>query len=574
MVFKMKNQQIAEVFKQIADILEIKGENFFRIRAYRRAAQNIENLTEDIDVLLKEKKLDIPGVGTDLSQKIQEMIDTGRLDYFDKIKKTIPSGLLEIMTIPGVGPKTTKLLYDNLSIDSVSKLERAAKKHKLRGVFGLKEKTEENILQGIELIKQGHSCILLSVAMAAAAEIMDKLKKLKLVKKINVAGSLRRKKQTIRDIDILISSTQEEKVIDEFCRLAPVKKILAKGQTKSAILTNNGIQVDLRVVKPDSFGAALVYFTGSKAHNIHIRELAKKRGLKINEYGVFLEKTGKKVAGKTEQDVYKALNLAFIEPEMREDTGEVEASQKHKLPRLVTLADIKADMHMHSNWSDGAYSIEDMAKTAQKRGYTYIVITDHSQSLGIAHGLSPERLKQQINEIRALNKKFKNFKIFSGAEVDIKSDGSLDFEDKLLERLDVVLAAVHTGFKQSKEQLTQRIVKAMQNKFVNIIVHPFGRLINERASYELDFEQIIKAAKDTNTALEINSYPKRLDLDDVHVRRAKQMRVMLAIGTDSHTIEQMNMMELGISVARRGWLEKKDVLNCLSQAEFLNRIKK
>ncbi len=571
---KVKNSEIAQVFKKIADILEINNENPFRIRAYRRAAQNVENLTEDLSVLVAQERLNVPGVGQDLAGKIKEMVNTGSLEYFEKIKKTIPAGLFEMMDIPGLGPKTVRSLYDKLKIDSIRKLERAARNHKIRGLFGFKEKTEENILRGIELIKQGRARMFLFTAMNIAEKIVGSLKKLKVVKNIAVAGSLRRREETVGDIDILVTSTHPEKVIAVFTSLADVEETLAKGPTKASIYTKGRVQVDLRVVSPDSFGAALCYFTGSKAHNIRIRDLAKKSGLKINEYGVFNERTDKKIAGKTEKDIYKALKLPFIAPEIRQDTGEIEAAKIHNLPRLVRPEDIKADLHVHSNWSDGAHPIEGIAKAAQAQGHRYMVISDHSQSLGIARGLTPLRLKKQIAEIKTLNKKFKNFRILCGAEVDIKSDGRLDFDNEMLKKLDVVLAAIHSGFKQSKEQLTQRLIKAMQNKYVNIIVHPFGRLISERAAYELDFEEILKVAKKTNTALEINCYFKRLDLDFKYVRRAKETGVLLAIGTDSHILEQLKMIELGVSVARRGWLQKKDLLNSLSCGEFLKRIRK
>lgn len=570
----MLNQEIAQIFRKISEILELKDENPFRIRAYLRAAQNIENLTEDIQVLVEGKRLKIPGIGQDLAGKIEEIVKTGKLEFYEKLKKTIPLGLLEILNIPGVGPKKAKLLYDKLGIDSVPKLETAAKNHKLREIFGLKEKTEENILQGIAFLKQAEERILLSTAMAVAGEIINQLKKLKEIKQIFAAGSLRRRKETIRDIDILATASSSRKIMDVFCSLPQANKVLAKGKTKSAILIKDGIQVDVRVVKPDSFGAAMCYFTGSKAHNIRIRDLAKRKGLKINEYGVFEEKTKRRIAGKEEKDIYQTLKLDYIEPELREDRGEIEAAQEHKLPKLVTPNDIKSDLHIHSKWSDGMLTIEEIAKFCQGLGYEYMVITDHSQSLGIARGLTPQSLSKQIEEIKSLDKKMKNFRILCGAEVDIKADGSLDFADDTLKKLDVVLAAIHSGFKQSQEQLTSRILKAMQNRFVNIIVHPFGRLIGERAAYELDFDKILKMAKKTNTALEINAYAKRLDLDDIHVRRVKELGVRLAIGTDSHTAEQLKMMSLGVFVARRSWLEKKDVLNCFSCDEFLMKIKK
>ncbi|MCG2703001.1 MAG: DNA polymerase/3'-5' exonuclease PolX [Candidatus Omnitrophica bacterium] len=570
----MNNKEIAEIFWAIADILEIKDENFFRIRAYRRAAQNIENIADDINVLAREQRLNIPGVGADLARKIKELVETGRLAYFETLSQSLPAGLLQIMTIPGVGPKTTKLLYEQLKIDSVDALEKAAKNHEIAGLFGLKEKTEENILKGIALIRQSHEKILLPEAMRIAGLIIADIKKVKEAKQISIAGSLRRQKETVRDIDILVGSNQPQKVTDAFMRSEVAAEVLARGATKSAIRTHEGIQVDMRVVAPDSFGAALVYFTGSKEHNIRIRELAKKKKLKINEYGVFEEEGGRCLAGRTEEDVYRILGLVYIEPELREDTREVEAAAAGKLPKLIKLKDVRGDLHVHSHWSDGTASIAAMAAAAQAKGYEYMVISDHSQWLGVAKGLTPGRLAQQKKEIEALNKKLKNFTILRGTEVDIKSDGTLDFADDVLSGLDIVLAAIHSGFKQSREQITERLVKAMQNPYVNIIVHPSGRLINERAAYDFDFEAVLNTAKKTNTALEVNCYPKRLDLDDRHVRKAKEAGVLIALGTDSHAPEQFNSMCLGVSVARRGWLEKKDVLNCLSCKELRKRIKK
>lgn len=562
------------MFRVIADILEIKDENFFRIRAYRNAAGHIENLTQDLNDFNQAGLQDIPGVGADLSAKIIEMLKSGKLEYFEELKKSIPCGLLDIMDIPGIGPKTTKLLYEKLRIDSIDSLEKAARSGLIAGLPGLKEKTQENILKGILLIKQKPEKILFSYAQNTAENIISSLKKLKEIKQACIAGSLRRGKETVRDIDILAASLSAEKAMELFTGLDLVKDVIAKGPAKSSIRTKDGIQVDLRVVDPKSFGAALVYFTGSKEHNIRIRELAKKNNLKINEYGVFDLKTDKIAAAEKEEDIYAALGLSFIPPELREDRGEVEAAKIKKLPKLITLSDIKADLHVHSEWSDGNASISVMAETAFKKGYEYMVISDHSQGLGIARGLNPQRLYKQIDEIKTLNKKFKKFRILSAAEVDIKSDGTLDFSEDVLKDLDVVLAAVHSGFKQSSREMTKRLVKAMENRYVNIIVHPTGRLINERPRYEFDFEEVVKTAKDTNTALEINCYPKRLDLDDIHARRAKQEGVRISLGTDAHSAEQFEFMRLGVMVGRRAWLEKKDVLNCLSCEEFLKKIKK
>jgi len=577
---KMKKLEIARIFNEIADMLELKDENPFRIRAYRKAAQNIESLAEDLEEVAKRDELQkIPGIGADLALKIKNFLESGNIDFYEKIKKETPAVLLEMITIPGIGPKTAKLLYNKLRIKSLSDLEKKARRHKISGLPGLKDKTEENILKGIELITKGKERMLLSMASFVADGVVAKLKKLPEVKKISPAGSLRRMKETIKDIDILVISQKPTKVMNIFTAFPQVKQILAHGPTKSSILTKENIQVDVRVMEKDSFGAALVYFTGSKEHNIRLRKLAMEKGLKVNEYGVFSARGGKKkakkrLAGKREEDIYKILEMPFIPPELRKDQGEIEAALKDKLPKLVEPKDIKGDLHTHSDWSDGNYAIEEMVEAAKRRGYEYIAITDHSKSLKIAGGLSNKDRLEQIKLIRKLNKKFKGIEILAGAEVDILDDGSLDYNDDILKELDIVIAAIHIGFKQTREKLTRRTISAMKNRCVNIIAHPTGRLLGSRAPYEIDMEKVLKAAKDTNTAIEINAYPERLDLNDVGCRRAKGLGVMLALATDAHMTEHLDNMRYGISVARRGWLEKKNLLNSLSWEVLQKRLKK
>lgn len=571
----MKNHLVSETFTSIADILEIKGENPFRIRAYRRAALNIESLSEDIeDIANRDGLKDIPGIGEDLAKKIKELVSTGSLEYLDKLKKEIPQGVLDLMSIPSVGPKKAKLLYDNLNIKSIDELEKAARKHKLSGLPGLKDKTEENILKGIGIIKKSKERVPLGNALPLALEIIGELKKLKAVKKISYAGSVRRMKETIHDIDILIASDKPALVMDKFVKLPLIERVLAKGETKSSALTKDKMQVDMRVVAPKSYGAALVYFTGSKQHNIKIRERAVRMKLKVNEYGVFKEPSEKWIAGETEEDVYKALKLSLVPPEMREDQGEIEAASAGRLPKLIETKDIKGDFHIHSKWSDGGNSIEELAKAAIARGYEYIAICDHSVGLKVAGGVPEKELLKHIKDIRQLNKKLKGFKILTGAEVDINSDGSLDYKDDILRELDFAIAAIHIGFKQSRDVLTSRILKAMDNRYVRSIAHPTGRLMGVRDAYELDFDKVFKAARETNTHLEINAYPQRLDLTDINVRRAKGFGAPLVIATDSHITEQLDNMAFGVAVARRGWCEKKDVLNTYSLAEVLKRIRK
>jgi DNA polymerase (family 10) len=558
----MKNQEIAKIFRQIADILEIKGENPFRIRAYQRAAQNIESIPEDIEILIKEDKVkSIPGIGKDLEEKIKEIASKGRLQFLEDLKKDIPQSLLDILNIPGVGPKTAKLLHEKLGIRDIVMLERMAHAGKIRQLPGIREKTEENILRGIELLKRGQDRMDLKTATDVADSFVRELKKIKEVKKIDAAGSLRRMKETVRDIDILVSSKKSEKVMSFFTTLPDIKNVIARGPTKSSILTKDDIQVDVRVIEDTSYGAALMYFTGSKEHNIKLRQLAIRKGFKLNEYGIF--RKDKKIAGKTEEEMYKTLGLPYIIPELREDRGEVEAALEGRLPKLVDSTDIKGDLHVHSNWSDGGSSIEEVVLKARNMGYEYIAITDHSQGLKIAGGLDKEKLKQKSKEIERLTRKYKDIKILFGTEVDIDSNGELDYSDDMLREMDIVIAAVHAGFKQSKEKLTRRIIKACQNRHVQIIAHLTGRLWGAREAYEVDLEEIFKACKDTGTMLEINSFPQRLDLSDINCRMAKDFGVRFAINTDAHIADQLDLMRFGVSVARRGWLEKKDIINTL-----------
>ena len=569
----MKNLEISAIFSEIANILEIKGDNPFRIRAYQKAAQNIQGLTDDIEVFFKDNKLtDIPGIGKDLADKIKEYIQTGKIKAYEDLKKKVPSGLLDLLNIPSVGPKTAKLLYKELKIKDISDLEKAIKKNKLQGIFGIKDKTIENIAKGIELLKRGKERMTLAQAIQVGDEFMASLKKLPEVKKISAAGSLRRQKETVRDIDILVISKKPEKIMDIFTGLPGVANVLAKGKTKASVRTKDDVQVDCRVEEEKSFGAALLYFTGSKNFNIKLRQLAIKKGLKINEYGVF--RKDKFICGRTEEEIFKILGMSYIEPELREDTGEIELAKKFQLPDLIEIKDIKGDLHVHSKWSDGGNSILEIAEAARKRGYSYIAVTDHSQSLKVAGGMTIADLKKKKNEIDRINSKLRDFRVLYGTEVDIDSDGKLDYKDEILKEFDVVVAAIHTGFKQSKTQLTRRLIKACQDKYVHMIAHPTGRLWGTREAYDIDIEEVLKAARDTHTHLEINAFPQRLDLNDLNCRRAKEIGAKLAIGTDAHTIEQLPTMKLGISVARRGWLSSSDVINTLSVEELLKAIRK
>ncbi len=575
----MKNFEISGIFRNIANILEIKGDIIFKIRAYERAAQNIEGLTEDIEDYARQDRLrEIPGIGVDLANKIKEFIDTGKIQTYEELKKTVPQGILELLLIPGVGPKTAKLLFDKLEIQNIQDLEKAIKGGKLENIPGIKEKTIENILKGIGIFKKSKERMPLAQAMQEAEQFVGSLRELAAARNVTVAGSLRRRKETVRDIDILVISARPQEVMDMFVKLEPVKEILSKGQTKASVRTKDGVQIDCRVVENKSFGAALLYFTGSKNFNIKLRQLAIKKGFKINEYGVFAKGNGEKnqryIGGKTEEEIFKLLGLAFIEPELREDNGEIELAQNNKLPYLIELEDIKGDLHTHSTWSDGNNTIEEMVRAAKEKGYSYIAITDHSQSLKVARGLSVADLKEKRLQIDKLNKNLKGFRVLFGTEADIDSEGNIDYPDAVLEEFDVVVAAIHSGFKQSREKITQRLIKACANKYVHIVAHPTGRLWGTREPYEIDLNELFKAARQTNTQMEINAFSQRLDFNDLNCRHAKEMGVKLAINTDSHTIEQLDSMKFGISVGRRGWLGKEDVINTLPLDELLKTIRK
>lgn len=570
----MKNQEIARIFNDIADLLEIKGENPFRIRAYRRAALNVESLAGDIAETSKEQLMAIPGIGQDLAGKIEEYARTGKLRFYEDLKKEVPEGLGTLLSVPGLGPKTAKLLSDELKVKNLGDLERLAKEHKLSGLPGIKEKTEKNILKGIEMLKRGMERRPLGKVLPIADDIVEHLKKRASVNKISVAGSIRRWKDTIKDIDLLATAREAKAVMSAFVHLPHVKDVLMRGPTKSSVVIHEGLQVDLRVVEEDSFGAALAYFTGSKAHNIRLREMAVKTGLKINEYGIFRERDNKKLGGEKEEDIYRILGLPFIVPELREDTGEIEAALEGRLPNIVTLGDIKGDLHVHTKRSDGSHDFDELIEEARKIGYEYIAITDHSKGLGIARGLSEERIIEEKREIEAINKKLKGFRLLAGVEVDIRSDGHMDFPDEVLKQLDIVVASIHSGFRQSREQLTKRMVSAMRNPYVSVIAHPTGRLIGERDPYDVDMNEVLKTAKETGTAVEINAYPLRLDLNDVYAKMAKEMGIKIVISTDTHVISQFNYMTYGVSIARRGWLEKNDVLNTMHYSALMKALGK
>ena len=560
----MDNIEIAQILNEVADILDIQEANKFRAGAYRRAAQVIEAMPEDINEIYRENKLEeIPGVGESIAEKIKELIEKGKSKEIEKIKAKVPEGLSQLMEIEGLGPKRVKFLYQKFRVDSIGKLKKLIESHKLLKYKGWGEKSEANILRGIELYKRFSQRFLLGKVYFLSQDILAKLRGSAHIERVEICGSIRRRKETIGDLDILAISKKPSQAIDFFCNLPIVGQVLARGSTKANVVLRHGPEADLRVVKPESFGAAMHYFTGSKAHNIHIRRMGMEKGLRINEYGVF-RKRGKKlirIGGKTEEEVFKAVGLPWIPPEIREDEGEIEAAQTNKLPKLVKLGDIKGDLHVHTNWSDGEHSILEMAESAKKKEYEYIAITDHGSPMGIVHGLSPKRVMDQIKAVRAADKKIHGIKILTGIEVDILPDGRLYFPDKILEKLDIVVAGVHSSFRQSEKLMTARIARAIKNPNVDIIAHPTGRILNEREPYEMDMEEIIKLARETNTILEINAFWNRLDLNAVNARLAKMSKVKIAISTDAHNIMGLDIMRFGVDTARRGWLEKKDVIN-------------
>jgi DNA polymerase (family X) len=563
----MRNLEIAFIFNQIADLLEIQGANPFRVRAYRRAAMNIEGLADNIETIALNGTLrNITGVGEDLANKIEEYIRSGRMEFHEQLKQEIPLGLAKIVEIPSVGPKTAKQIYDQFRIQTIEELEALCKTDKLLCVPGFKQKTIDNILRGIELYRRRRGNYLLGRVIPIAAELCKSLETS--AERVAYGGSLRRMKEIVHDVDILAASTDVEKTMKAFLSLPFIEAVLAQGPTKASVRVQDDLQVDLRVVEPKSWGAAMHYFTGSKAHNIRMRERAIKQGLKLNEYGLF-DANDKYVAGAQEEEIFEKLGLPYIPPVLREDWGEMEAAAQDKLPNIVQLEDIRGDLHMHTTWTDGKYTIEEMVEAARKRGYKYVAITDHSKSLGVAGGLSDEDLMKHTDECRALDAKFSDIRVLAGTEVDIRQDGTLDYSDELLAKLDFVVASLHSGFKQDKASLTMRVVRAMQNPYVRVIGHPTGRLLGDRDPYELDLDQIMKEAARTRTCLEVNSNFHRLDLNDTHCRKAREMGVRVIINTDSHNYDDLLNLPYGVATAQRGWIEKDHVLNAQPVEEML-----
>ncbi len=568
----MNNSEIAKIFSQTADLLEIKGENSFKVRAYRNAARIIENSSKDFEKLVREgvDLTRLPGIGKDLSEYIKEIVLTHRFSKLEELKKEIPSGLLEMLSIEGLGPKRIKQIYDAFGITSLDELKKYAQSGELAKLKGFGPKLIEKILKGIKQLKKAGIRFLWAEVEGIANELKEYLQKFDGVEIVEIAGSFRRKKESVGDLDVLVIAKDYKKVSEYFIKFKRVKEVHSAGLTRSTVFLENSLQVDLRAVSRESYGAALHYFTGSKAHNIKIRRLAIEKGLRVNEYGVY--EGERKIAGKSEDEVYKAVGLCYIEPELRENRGEIEACLAGELPKLVELFDLRGDLHMHTIYSDGACSIEEMVKRAIELGYEYIAITDHSKRLSVANGLDEKRLLEQFDEIERLKKKYPQIKILKGAEVDILEDGSLDFSDEVLKRLDIVVGAIHYKFNLDKKTQTKRILRALPK--INILAHPLNRLINKREGIEAEWDEIFKMAKELNVAMEINSQPDRLDLNDILSKRAKEIGCKVAINSDAHNIKMFEFIRYGVNQARRGWIEKEDVINTFEFDRLSNFLKK
>lgn len=569
-----RNAEVARVLKEIGLLLEIEGKDKFKPRAYNRGMRSIASLGEDIESVAKRDGLtDIPGIGKGLSEVIKSYLETGEVELLTELRTRVPVKVLELDSIPGVGPKTIKLVYEKLGVTDLGTLEKAANRGKLSGLPGLGEKTQVQIIEGIKVVRAGLERTLLADAIFAAERIENDLRKLKVVKQLIIAGSTRRRRETIGDLDFLVDATEPETVMDAFVNSEGVATIIAHGPTKSSIRLESGLQVDLRVLPSDSFGAGLQYFTGSVDHNVRLRSIAQKMGLRLNEYGLYKDK--KKVAGEDEEGIYKALGLQWVPPELREDTGEIETAQKGNLPELVTMNDIRGDLHSHTDQSDGKNTIEEMLNAAQALGYQYYCVSDHTQSLTIANGMDEDRLLKRIEEIDELNASGRwKMKILKGAEVDILADGGLDIEDEVLSQLDVVTGSIHSRMKDKKETMTERVCHAMENKYVHLLGHPTGRLIGKRSEFEIDLERVFETARKHNVIMELNAYPQRLDLNAGNLRAATKMGLKIAINTDAHRISELDNMQFGIFQARRGWLTPDDVINTYPLKKLMKSIKK
>jgi DNA polymerase (family X) len=560
----IQNTDISYIFNKVADLLEIDGANPFRIRAYRNAARTVSDLTRDISDVIEENRdlTDFPGIGKALAQKIREIVDTGSLSLLKALEARMPSDLNRLTKVSGLGPRRVRTLHRDLGIKGLKDLRNAAEKGDIRKLKGFGKKTEQTILEDLDRLGNKSVGVKLFEAEQRAEPLLAYLKNIKGIEEIIVAGSFRRRKETVGDLDILVTCKKGSDVMERFVGYEDVQKVISKGETRSSVVLRSGLQVDLRVLPQVSYGAALHYFTGSKDHNVAIRKLAVRSKLKINEYGVF--KGDKRIAGRTEKEVYDSVGLAYIEPELRENRGEVEAARQNRLPDLIKLEDLKGDLHTHTKATDGHNSLREMAQTAKDRGYEYLAVTDHSKKVTVAKGLDVENLKKQIIAIDRLNETLQGITLLKGIEVDILKDGSLDLPDEILKELDIRVCSVHYNRKLSEKKQTERIIRAMDNPYFNILAHPTGRLINEREPYAIDLQKIMEAARDRGCFLEINAHPERMDLPEQYCKMAKEMGLKVVISTDAHSSADLNLMRFGVDQARRGWLEASDVLNTRS----------
>ncbi|MGZ3775822.1 MAG: DNA polymerase/3'-5' exonuclease PolX [Pseudobdellovibrionaceae bacterium] len=563
------NSEIAQRFNLLADLLELQEANPFRVRAYRNAARTVLEIAENISELVKEEKdlTEYQGIGKDLAAKIKEIVETNHFPVLEEVQKKIPGGLVDLLRLPNLGPKRVKLLYQKLGIKSLTDLQKVLEDETILSLRGFGEKIRDSLIEELKKINvKLPSRKNLNQAQATVNVILKYLHKSEDVKRCSVAGSFRRQKETVGDLDFIVTADNGKKAIEHFLNFPSIAKILSRGSTKVTVVLGDNFQVDLRVVEDGQFGAALLYFTGSKAHNIALRRIARQRKMKINEYGVFKGK--KLLVSKTESDIYRTLKMPYVEPELREDRGEIEAALNGTLPNLVELSDIQGDLHIHTNETDGKNSLHQMVTAAKQRGYRYIGITDHSQRIAMSHGLDEKRLRKQIEAIDKINSQQNEITVLKGIEVDILEDGSLDLSNNILSQLDFTVCSIHSKFRLSKKEQTERVLRAMKNPYFNIWGHPIGRLLESREPYELDMEKLIKAAAMYGHVLEVNAQPERMDLPDVYCRMAKRHNVKTVISTDAHSVNQLDFMKYGVSLARRGWLEKKDVINTLTAEEL------
>jgi DNA polymerase (family X) len=568
------NTQIATTLNEIAELLEVKGDTRYRIYAYQRASEAISSLPVDVRQLIKEKKLqDVPGIGESIASKIKELVETGRMKYYEELEASLPKAVVSLMHVPGIGPKKAARLHNELGINSVEELEKAAKEGKISGLPGYGEKTEANILRDVQNVGLHEERRLLGEVLPVVEHIIDIMRHVPGLVEIAPAGSIRRREETVGDIDLVAASDKPEKIVDVFTKLGRVRQVLNSGPTKATVILTNGMQADIRVVKPEAYGSLLQHFTGNKSHNIILREYARQKGWSISEYGLTDIKTGKVKPCRTEEEVYETVGLQPMPPEIRLGTDEIEVAERHEIPTLVELKDIKGDLHVHSHWSDGGASLEEMVKAAKAKGYEYIAVCDHSESLAIANGLDEQRLRKQIDFIGRINESEKKFRVLCGIEANIEADGTVEVPPALIDRLDVVVASIHGGLRQTTEKITGRMVGAIEKPYVAIIGHPTGRIIGRRDPSAIDIDAVVAAARKHGTALEINGFPDRLDLRDANARKAKQEGVLLSTNSDAHSTDQLGHMRYAVGMARRGWLEAKDVLNTKTLDELLEWLK-